>query len=58
MDAGAIIVQEAVPIEWYDTEETLLNRIHTVEHKSFPKALRLVASGAVKLDNDNKLVWS
>lgn len=58
VDAGAIIVQEAVPIEWYDTEESLLNRVHVVEHKSYPKALRLVATGAVKLGSDNKLIWS
>ncbi len=56
MDAGAIVVQESVPVYPDDTEETLAERVKTVEHKAFPKALELVASGKVKLEDGN-IVW-
>ncbi|KAB0793732.1 hypothetical protein PPYR_13352 [Photinus pyralis] len=56
VDAGAIIVQETVPIKPDDTEESLLERIHTVEHKAYPLALELVASGRAKLNEDKKVV--
>ena len=57
MDAGAIIVQEAVPVEAWDTEETLSERIRQAEHKAFPVAMELVASGAVRLGPDGRVVW-
>ena len=57
VDSGAIIVQEAVPILVGDTEETLTERIKLAEHRIFPEALRLLATGKIKLGDDNKLVW-
>ncbi|XP_066151739.1 trifunctional purine biosynthetic protein adenosine-3 [Euwallacea fornicatus] len=57
VDAGAIIVQETVPVEVYDTEETLIERIKTAEHKAFPKALKLLATGKVRLGSDKKIFW-
>ncbi|XP_008427458.1 trifunctional purine biosynthetic protein adenosine-3 [Poecilia reticulata] len=57
VDAGAIVVQEAVPVLVGDTEESLSARIREAEHKAFPKALELVASGAVKLGLDGHVVW-
>ncbi|KAL1488872.1 hypothetical protein ABEB36_014667 [Hypothenemus hampei] len=57
VDAGAIIVQETVPIEVYDTEETLVDRIKKAEHKAFPKALQLLATGKVRLGSDKKIFW-
>ncbi|KAK4873867.1 hypothetical protein RN001_013227 [Aquatica leii] len=57
VDAGAVIVQETVPILWDDTEESLLNRIHTVEHKAYPEALKLLATGKLRLGKDNKITW-
>ncbi|XP_019761020.1 trifunctional purine biosynthetic protein adenosine-3 isoform X1 [Dendroctonus ponderosae] len=57
VDAGAIIVQETVPIEVYDTEESLIERIKTAEHKAFPKALKLLATGKVRLGSDKKIFW-
>jgi phosphoribosylamine--glycine ligase/phosphoribosylglycinamide formyltransferase/phosphoribosylformylglycinamidine cyclo-ligase len=50
VDTGASIVQEIVPILPNDTVESLTERIHKVEHIAFPKALRLVASGYVRLN--------
>ncbi|KAJ8983962.1 hypothetical protein NQ317_008665 [Molorchus minor] len=45
VDAGAIIVQESVPIEIGNLVETLVERIKTAEHTAFPRALQLVATG-------------
>ncbi|XP_068126564.1 trifunctional purine biosynthetic protein adenosine-3 [Hyperolius riggenbachi] len=58
VDAGAIIFQEAVPVEFGDTEETLSERVKKAEHKAFPAALQLVASGAVKLGAGGKICWN
>ncbi|KAL3273731.1 hypothetical protein HHI36_015160 [Cryptolaemus montrouzieri] len=58
VDAGAIIVQEAVPVDVNDTEESLTEKIKLAEHKAFPRALHLVATDKVKLGDDNKLIWS
>ncbi|KAM8975640.1 trifunctional purine biosynthetic protein adenosine-3 isoform 2-T2 [Pelodytes ibericus] len=58
VDAGAIIHQEAVPVELGDTEETLSERVKTAEHKAYPIAMQLVASGAVSLGADGKICWN
>lgn len=55
VDAGAIIVQEAVPVLGSDTEESLSDRIREAEHRAFPAALELVASGAVSLGEDGRI---
>ncbi|XP_018412961.1 PREDICTED: trifunctional purine biosynthetic protein adenosine-3 [Nanorana parkeri] len=57
VDAGAIIFQEAVPVEFGDTEETLSERVKKAEHRAFPAALQLVASGAAQLGVDGKICW-
>lgn len=57
IDAGAIITQEAVPIEPNDTEEELVERIKLAEHKAFPRALKWVATGKVVLGDDNKIIF-
>ncbi|XP_044758576.1 trifunctional purine biosynthetic protein adenosine-3 [Coccinella septempunctata] len=57
VDTGAIIAQEAVPVEVDDTEESLTEKIKVAEHKVFPRALQLVATGKVRLGDDNKVVW-
>lgn len=57
VDTGAIIVQEVVPIFKNDTVESLTERIHVAEHVAFPKALRLVASGYVRLNDKCETEW-
>lgn len=49
MDDGPIIIQAAIPVNPDDTEETLAARVLECEHKIYPKALKLVAEGKVKV---------
>jgi phosphoribosylglycinamide formyltransferase-1 len=49
LDAGPIILQEAVAVEDDDTEETLSARILAVEHRVYPRAIRLVISGGWRI---------
>ena len=49
MDEGPIIAQAAVPIAVGDTAETLAARLLTVEHRTYPLALQLVAEGKVRM---------
>ena len=51
-DAGPILMQGAVAVHDDDTPETLAARILTVEHRIYPDALRLLASGGVRLEGD------
>jgi phosphoribosylglycinamide formyltransferase 1 len=49
-DTGPIILQEAVPIWENDTEETLAQRILAAEHKTYPRALQLLAEGRLAIE--------
>jgi phosphoribosylglycinamide formyltransferase-1 len=51
LDAGPVIAQTSVPVHPSDTPETLAQRILEVEHKLYPEALKLLASGKVELEN-------
>ena len=49
-DTGPILVQKAVPVMEDDTPETLHARIQVQEHVAYPEALRIIASGAYRLE--------
>jgi len=51
-DAGPIVMQGAVPVRNDDTAEALSERILAVEHRIYPEALRLLASGRLRLVGD------
>jgi phosphoribosylglycinamide formyltransferase-1 len=51
-DAGPVVMQGAVPVSDRDTRETLSERILEVEHRIYPKALRLLASGKIRLEGE------
>jgi phosphoribosylglycinamide formyltransferase 1 len=51
-DAGPIIMQGAVTVADGDTPETLSQRILGIEHRIYPEALRLLASGKLRLEGD------
>ena len=50
MDAGPIIAQGAVAVADDDTEASLAARVLAVEHEIYPRALALVASGAISIE--------
>jgi len=59
VDTGPIILQEPVEVSSEDTVETLAERIHAVEHRLLPHAVRLCLEGRVAfLDNSRRLVIS
>jgi phosphoribosylglycinamide formyltransferase 1 len=48
LDAGPILVQEAVPILEGDTVETLRDRVHKAEYRILPQAIRLMEARLAK----------
>ncbi len=58
VDHGPILLQEAVPIRPEDTEATLLARVHRVEHRLYPEAIRVVLEGRVRLNGRRAVVRS
>jgi phosphoribosylglycinamide formyltransferase 1 len=48
VDTGPVIFQEPVPIEPGDTPAKLRERIHAVEHRLLPEAVRLFYAGALR----------
>lgn len=58
VDTGATIVQEVVPIFTGDSVESLSDRILKSEHIAFPRALRLVASEYLKLNEKGEVEWA
>ncbi len=51
-DAGPIVMQGAVAVCDGETPEQLAARIIAIEHRIYPEALRLVASGRVRIEGD------
>ena len=51
LDAGPVIAQASVPVHLSDTPEVLAGRILEVEHQLYPEALKLLASGKVRLES-------
>ena len=51
LDAGPVIAQTSVPVHSSDTPESLAERVLNVEHKLYPEALKLLASGKVRLES-------
>ncbi|HVI41411.1 MAG TPA: phosphoribosylglycinamide formyltransferase [Anaerovoracaceae bacterium] len=45
VDTGKIILQEKVPVEPEDTEDSLAARVLTVEHRILPQAVKLFCEG-------------
>ena len=49
VDSGPIVTQEEVPVWPGDSPETLAARVLKIEHRIYPLALKLVASGRAKV---------
>jgi phosphoribosylglycinamide formyltransferase-1 len=50
LDAGPIVLQEAVPVGEDDTPETLAARILEAEHRIYPRAVRLLLEGRARVE--------
>lgn len=49
MDHGPIILQETVKVKENDTRESLEARIHAVEHRVYPKAIKLFLENRLRI---------
>lgn len=43
LDAGPVVIQAVVPVQADDTEESLMPRIHAMEHRIYPQAVAWLA---------------
>lgn len=50
VDHGPIVAQEAVPIRPDDSRDSLEARIHEMEHRLYPAALRALVEGRLKVE--------
>jgi len=53
VDSGPIILQRAVGLPYTRDRGELEEEIHRVEHELLPRAIRLIADGAVRFDPEN-----
>ncbi|MEI2301512.1 phosphoribosylglycinamide formyltransferase [Ensifer sp. MJa1] len=56
MDEGPIVAQAVVPVVPGDTADSLAARVLTVEHRTYPMALRLMAEGKVRMEAGRAVV--
>lgn len=56
VDTGPIIAQAAVPVLPGDTPDRLAARVLEQEHLLYPKALRMVAEGQVRVEGDRAVI--
>jgi phosphoribosylglycinamide formyltransferase 1 len=53
VDAGPIILQEALALPYARDIGAVEERIHAIEHRLLPQAVTLIAKGAVRIDPEN-----
>lgn len=53
VDSGPIILQQAFDLPYSAEVEATEESIHAIEHELLPRAVRLLASGAVRIDPEN-----
>lgn len=56
LDHGPILVQGVVPVAGDDTADSLAARVLAVEHRCYPLALELVASGRARIRGDRVVI--
>ena len=56
LDEGPVLAQGVVPVLDGDTEESLAARVLEVEHRCYPQALALFASGRARVEGERLLV--
>ena len=53
VDTGPIILQEAVTLPYTRDDKEILRVLHHTEHRLLPRAIRLIAKGAVSVDGQH-----
>ena len=56
VDSGPIVLQEALELPYPRDIGQIEERIHQIEHRLLPRAVRLIAAGSVRIDPDNPRV--
>jgi phosphoribosylglycinamide formyltransferase 1 len=56
LDNGPILLQEPLELSYPARIEEIEQRVHAVEHRLLPRAVRLIAAGRVRIDPDNPRV--
>jgi phosphoribosylglycinamide formyltransferase-1 len=54
VDSGPIVLQEAFELPYARDIAEVERRIHEIEHRLLPRAVRLIASGSVSVDPGNR----
>jgi phosphoribosylglycinamide formyltransferase 1 len=58
VDTGPVILQRAIELPDARTEDEVLARLHPIEHELLPRAVRLIARGAVRVEGRHVVVES
>jgi phosphoribosylglycinamide formyltransferase-1 len=53
VDSGPIILQQAFELPYSAELEAIEESVHAIEHELLPRAIRLLASGAIRIDPNN-----
>ncbi len=56
LDAGKVIIQGIVDVKEDDDEESLAQRVHQIEHKIYPHAVKILSEGHLKY-NDGEVLY-
>jgi len=56
VDSGPVLLQESLELPYPRDIEAIEQRVHEVEHRLLPRAIRLIATGAVSRDPANPRV--
>jgi phosphoribosylglycinamide formyltransferase 1 len=53
LDSGPIVLQESFELPYHPDIATTEQRVHEIEHRLLPRAVRLIAAGRVRIDSEN-----
>jgi phosphoribosylglycinamide formyltransferase-1 len=53
VDTGPVLLQEAFDLPYHRDIAAIEQRVHEIEHRLLPRAVRLIAEGRVRRDSHN-----
>jgi phosphoribosylglycinamide formyltransferase-1 len=56
VDSGPIILQEAFALTYPSPVREIEERVHGIEHRLLPEAIRLIAAGRIRIEKGNPRV--